>query len=109
MPNMYDFNDELMAHEASNEAFKFMAERIGIVVMSSKVNDEIIAIWIFKRQQPDGSFTLNQITCKSHSASTAIIGILKSIEELGKAKDLTIRLVGYKAATRIVKDKMFGK
>jgi hypothetical protein len=107
---MYDFNDELMAHEASSASFKYAAEKIGIVLMDSQANDEVAAIWIFQRQQPDGSFKMQQITCKSHSASSAIIGVLKSIGDISKYKNsLTIKLVGYERAKKIVKRKLSGE
>ena len=106
MPNIYDFNDELMAHEASSATFQYVAQRIGIVVMDNKTDDEVLAIWIYQSEQPDGSFKMQQISCRSHSAGSAIIGVLKSIEQMGMSAKLTIRLVGYGRAEKIVKKKL---
>lgn len=107
MDNMYDFNAELLAKEANSNAFQFVANQLGIIVLENGLDDEIIAVWIYQRKQPDGSFVYQQICCKSHSCSAAIVGVLKAIHELGTYNNLTIRLIGYDRAKKIVRNKMY--
>ena len=102
----FDFSKELETREAVSNAMKHVAEKLGIVLLTSKKTDECVAVWLYSMEQDDGSYEVKQATARSHTAVAAVCGILDVIESIGTWKRKSIKLIGYKRAKRIVKDRL---
>jgi len=106
MPEMFDFSDELEAREAVSTAMRYVAEKLGIVLLASKKNDECAGVWLYKMEQDDGSYKVKQVSSRSHSAQGVVYGVLDAIESIGTWEKKSIKLIGYLEAKRLVEERL---
>lgn len=106
MTEMFDFSEELESREAVSVAMRYVAEKLGIVLLTSKRTDECVGIWLYKMEQDDGSYVIKQASARAHSALGAVGGILDVIESIGTWKKKSIKLIGYVEAKKLVEERL---
>lgn len=102
-----DFDITKLAQiEAADDTMTWIAKKLGMVVMQAKNSDNIVATWIFDREdKATGHFERQQITAIDKNRRFAIAKIIKGISSLADI-DVAVKLLPYREQLELVKTQL---
>lgn len=101
-----DFDEQLLAHDATYRAFRLVARKLGIVFLTNIKTDECIGVWYYQIQTDDeDEYELRQISAKAHNAAEVVQAILNGIQDISSYKK-PVKLLHYNYNREIVKRRL---